>query len=123
MAFTLTFIELFAIGVGLFAPLLASIAAFILVLGQLVGRSERWSPFDAAYWSLITASTVGYGDFRPQRRLGKVLAIVIAIWGLVFTGIMVGIAVQAATVSLTRHVDIDRFAERVQEPAQAGQKD
>ena len=113
VAFTLSFIKVFAVGLWIFAPILLSIAVFILLLGQWVGRAEKWSPFDAAYWSLVTASTVGYGDFRPSCRLGKVLSIVIATWGLIFTGIVVGIAVQSAQYSLDKYVDVEEIAERV----------
>ena len=48
------------------------------------------------YWSFVTATTLGYGDFRPARKISKVLAIVIVFTGLVCSGIVVAIAVDSA---------------------------
>jgi voltage-gated potassium channel len=69
-------------------------------LGQAVGRQEGWSRFDSFYWSFITATTVGYGDVRPVKRKSKVVAIIIAFLGLTLSGIVIAIAVQAATLAL-----------------------
>lgn len=43
---------------------------------------EDWRWFDAFYFSVITLSTVGYGDFSPQTDAGKLFTIV-----YIFTGI------------------------------------
>jgi len=65
-----------------------------------VARLEGWSRFDSFYWSFITATTVGYGDVRPLKRKSKVVAIIVAFLGLTLRGIVVAVAVQAATVAL-----------------------
>jgi len=38
--------------------------------------------FEGMYWSLVTASTVGYGDYVPKSRAGKMLASLIIIVSL-----------------------------------------
>jgi voltage-gated potassium channel len=43
---------------------------------------EGWSYLDAAYYTTVTITTVGYGDFTPKTALGKLGAIV-----LIFTGV------------------------------------
>jgi voltage-gated potassium channel len=50
-------------------------------------------------WSFITATTVGYGDIRPVKRASRVCAIMIAFLGLTLTGIVIAVAVQAATLA------------------------
>ncbi len=40
--------------------------------------------FDAIYWSLITVSTVGYGDITPVTDEGKVLTMILIIFGIGF---------------------------------------
>ena len=62
---------------------IASAAVFILLLGMVVFHYvEGWSYLDALYYSLITLTTVGYGDFTPQTGLGKVLSMVYIIFGI-----------------------------------------
>jgi len=97
---TITFLKEFGAGLWLTFPLLFSLAAVITVLGQLVGKREHWSRFDSFYWSFITATTVGYGDFKPTKNLSRIIAILIGFLGLLLSGIVIAIAVRAGTVAL-----------------------
>ena len=101
MEFTFKFVQLFVYGLELAAPLLLSLAVLIALLGQVVGARESWNRFDSLYWSFITATTVGYGDIRPLRKLSKILAVLIAFVGLIFTGIIVALAINAASIAFT----------------------
>ena len=100
---TITFLREFGFGLWLTFPLLLTLAAGITVLGQIVGKKEGWARFESFYWSFITATTVGYGDMRPANRASRVIAIVIALMGLTMTGILVAVAVHAATLALAAH--------------------
>ncbi len=97
---TLIFLKHFVIGIWLTFPLLLSLTIAITLLGQTVGKREGWSRFDSFYWSFITATTVGYGDIRPEARGSRITALVIALLGLIFTGILIAVAVHAATLGL-----------------------
>jgi voltage-gated potassium channel len=99
MDFTIIFLGLFFKGLFFVGPLLISMGLFIAFLGHIVGRLESWDKFDAIYWAFITATTVGYGDIRPMGRLPKALSVLIALVGMIFTGIMVALAVNAVTQS------------------------
>jgi voltage-gated potassium channel len=81
--------------------LLAFLALIILLLGLIVGAIESWPRFDSVYWAFITATTVGYGDIRPKLRVSRMLSILIALIGLTFTGILVALAIDAATLSFS----------------------
>jgi voltage-gated potassium channel Kch len=100
---TITFLKQVGIGLWLGLPLLLSLAAAIAVLGLVAGKKEGWSRFDSVYWSFVTATTVGYGDFRPTHRTSRVIAIMIALLGLTMTGILIAVAVHAATLALAAH--------------------
>ena len=100
---TITFLREFGVGLWLTCPLWLSLALGITVLGQIAGKKERWSAFDSFYWSFVTATTVGYGDLRPSTRLSRIAAILIAIMGLTLTGIIIAVAVHAATLALAAH--------------------
>jgi voltage-gated potassium channel len=97
---TVTFLKQFGIGIGLTSPLLLSLAIVISLLGQIVGKREGWSSLDSVYWSFITATTVGYGDIRPVTQGSRVIAVLIAFLGLVLSGIVIAVAVEATTRAL-----------------------
>lgn len=101
MLFTFKFINFFINGLTLAAPLLIFLAVVVVVLGQIVGRRESWSRFDSLYWSFITATTVGYGDIRPLDRLSKIFSILIAFTGIIFSGIIVALAINAASIAFS----------------------
>ena len=100
---TFTFLKQFCLGLWLTLPLSVGLALAITLLGQAAGKLEGWSHFDSFYWSFITATTVGYGDVRPLKSTSKVVAIVVAFLGLTLSGIVIAVAVQAATLALNAH--------------------
>jgi len=101
LGLTVLFLKDFLLSLWLMFPLLFSLSAAIILLGSIVGRKEGWSHLDTIYWSLMTVTTVGYGDLRPVDRKSKVVAILIAFLGLIMTGIIIAVAVQATTLALT----------------------
>ena len=100
---TTTFLKEFLFDIWVTSPLLLSLILIISALGQFAGKIEGWPPSDSFYWSFITATTVGYGDIKPQKKLSRLLSIVIALTGLTMTGILVAIAVHSATIALAAH--------------------
>ncbi|SFL95542.1 potassium channel family protein [Marinobacter zhejiangensis] len=76
-------------------PILVFLMVIIALLGLWVGRREGWRWQDSLYWAGITATTVGYGDIRPKRGGSRLLSLVIAMVGLVFSGLVVALAVNA----------------------------
>lgn len=97
MTFTLEFLRIFGVGMAYVSPLVIFLIILILLFGRLVGRKEGWSRSDSVYYAFITATTVGYGDFRPATKFGKFASIAIALIGLLMTGIIVAIGLEAAT--------------------------
>jgi voltage-gated potassium channel len=97
---TIRFLKHLAIDLWFFSPLLLSLVLVILLLRHLVGKQEGWSRFDSFYWAFVTATTVGYGDFRPTKKRSKVMAILTAVLGLLTMGIIIAFGVNAATKAL-----------------------
>jgi hypothetical protein len=78
-------------------PFFVALLGLIVALGLRIGQLERWSPVDALYFAFITATAVGYGDFHPTRHRSKGLAIVIALIGVLLTGLIVAVGLEAVS--------------------------
>lgn len=114
MEFTIAFIKLFSWIIYLVAPLLAFFIFLIIALGQIVSSIEKWGKFDGLYWSFITATTVGYGDIRPLKKVSKALSVLIALVGLMFTGIIISVTLYATSIAVEKHLD-ERVIEKMKE--------
>ncbi|ADV45975.1 potassium channel protein [Nitratifractor salsuginis] len=58
--------------------------------------------FDAIYWSLVTITTVGYGDIAPVSDMGRVIAMIIILFGI-------------AMISFATSVIVSAFSEKLEE--------
>lgn len=67
---------------------------------------ENWGWVDALYFSVITISTVGYGDFSPQTAEGKLFTIAYLIVGI---GLFV-VATGAFAEYLLQHIRTELLA-------------
>lgn len=75
-----------------------SFIAIFLLAALAFSVFENMPYDDALYLTFITGLTVGYGDLSPQTGIGRVIAIFIAINGMLLTGVMVATAVQVIKV-------------------------
>lgn len=103
MDFTILFVRLFFWAIFLVGPLLFFLATLIVILGFVVSRKEKWPVFDGLYWAFITATTVGYGDIRPLQKASRVLSVLIAMIGMILSGIIIAVALNSTTLALDKH--------------------
>ena len=92
----MSFLGSFTVGLLQMSPILIFLTLSIIMMGQIVGKREGWSRADALYFSFVTATTVGYGDLRPQKTSSKALSVGISLVGLVFTSIVAAIGLNSA---------------------------
>ncbi len=64
---------------------------------------EGWSLLDAAYFSVVTIATVGFGDIAPKTALGKIFTI-----GYIFAGIGIFVAAVTALAQATLRAEQQR---------------
>jgi voltage-gated potassium channel len=88
---------------------------FFLVIVMLVSGTffywqvEGWSLLDSLYFSVITLTTVGYGDFSPTTTAGKIFTIFYIFIGI---GIILGFVNAVAERSMQQRGRIRRLLER-----------
>ncbi|GAB3804428.1 potassium channel family protein [Humibacter antri] len=58
---------------------------------------------DAIYWAVVTMATVGYGDMVPVTTLGRVLAIMLMLSGIVIVGVTTATVVSYFNDTIRRH--------------------
>ena len=66
---------------------------------------EDWTLLDSLYFSVITASTVGFGDFTPETDIGKIYTM---IYVLVTTGLLLLVLSRVATEMIANRVETTR---------------
>ena len=75
----------------------------LIVIGAMVITFVEKIPFgDALYFSFVTGLTIGYGEIVAKTVLGRVVALLIGLIGIVFTGMVVAIAVRAVQKSFEK---------------------
>ncbi len=99
----------------LVSPILGFLMLVITLLGQVIGRIEQWSKIDSLYFAFITATTVGYGHFRPVHRRTKIASIFITLVGILMTGIIVAVGIKWIEIAFNNLYDIEVIKEHVSE--------
>ncbi|MBL3589476.1 MAG: two pore domain potassium channel family protein [gamma proteobacterium endosymbiont of Lamellibrachia anaximandri] len=100
METTLLFLQIFSQALFYTTPILLFLVTLILLSAAVIARQEPLPINHAIYMSFITAMTIGYGDFTPKKPLSRLLAILLGIIGVIFTGIIVAAAVYATQQAL-----------------------
>ncbi len=77
------------------SPVIGFLLLVIASLGIAVAYVEGWTIGDGIYFAFVTALTIGYGDLTAKRTLGRIIAVFIGFNGIVFTGVIVAVAVQS----------------------------
>ena len=89
--------EIRGIGFGLFVWLVVDAAA--------IAYFEKLPFADALYFTFVTGLTIGYGDIAPVTLVGRVVAILIGLVGILITGLIVAVAVYAVRETMNPPTD------------------
>jgi hypothetical protein len=78
----------------------------VLLGGGGFAWCERIPIGQGIYFSLITSTTVGYGDITPKTGIGQCISVFLALIGTVFFGLVVAVATQAFRVTIREHLHV-----------------
>lgn len=76
---------------------LLGLLVVLTALGVLVAWAEELHLSDALYFTLITGLTVGYGDISPVTSIGRIASVMIALAGLLLSGIYIAVATKVVS--------------------------
>lgn len=80
---------------GVVWPILSGILVVMFGCGAAIWRIENWRIDEAFYFTFVTGLTIGYGDFTPKHVSARLLSLVIGFAGIVLTGLVAAVSVQA----------------------------
>jgi len=84
-----------------FTSVMISVSAVLIYIAEANNENSAIDTvFEAFYWSFVTLSTVGYGDFVPVTDLGRSVAMVIIVSGVAVLAFTTSIVVSAFTEQL-----------------------
>jgi voltage-gated potassium channel len=79
------------------------ISATFIHLAERDAQPDKFGTIpDAMWWSVVTLGTIGYGDVVPITPLGKLVAAITILWGLVMIALPVGIIATAFSEQIHR---------------------
>ena len=84
---------------GLVWPILSGILLIMVGSGLMIWRIEGWRIDESLYFTFVTGLTIGYGDFTPKHVSSRLLSLVIGFAGIMLTGLVAAISVQALNAS------------------------
>jgi len=90
----------FFIIIGRLHGVLLVLSALILGIAVVIRHLEKMPFGESLYFSFITGLTIGYGDIVVKTPLARLLAVLLGLIGIIFTGVMVAAALRAIERSL-----------------------
>ncbi len=89
------------------------VVGYVLVVALIMFNVEPYTFdtfFDAVYWSVVSLTTIGYGDIFAQSLLGKVITVLSALMGVAVFALPAGIITAGYMEELSREKDFRLIA-------------
>ena len=90
----------FLIIIGHLKSVLLFLIGLVVISAAVISQMENLPFGEALYFSFITGLTIGYGDIVVKAPFARLIAVLLGLIGIIFTGIMVAGAIRAIEKSL-----------------------
>ena len=87
------FFRIFGKVLWLTKSIYAVLFGLIVFGGFVVQQVQDLPPGEGFYFAMVTGLTIGYGDITPETWLGRMIALLLGLIGIILTGMMVATAV------------------------------
>ena len=95
-----SFTNLFFRAIWHVRAIILALIALVVVGAAAIAHVEKMAFGDALYFAFVTGLTIGYGDIVMHTPLGRVIALLIALGGILFSGLIVAVLVYAVRESI-----------------------
>jgi Ion channel len=85
--------------VHLLWPIFSGILIVMVGCGLMIGWIEGWGIGESLYFTFVTGLTIGYGDLAPKNTVARMMIMPIGLCGIVLTGLVAAVSVQALDVT------------------------
>jgi len=82
--------------------IMLALIALVVVNAVPIALIEKMPFGDALYFAFVTGLTIGYGDIVMHTPVGRLIALLIALVGILFSGLIVAVAVHAVRESIEK---------------------
>ena len=82
--------------------IILALIALVAVGAAAVTHVEKIPFADALYFAFVTGLTIGYGDIVMHTPVGRLIALLIGLIGILFTGLIVAVLVHAVRESIEK---------------------
>lgn len=80
--------------------LFVALIGLVFCAGLAIAKLDGIAVEDGVYFAFITALTVGFGDFVPKSRGSRILAVLLALVGIIIAGVIVSVTVHALDIAI-----------------------
>jgi voltage-gated potassium channel len=80
--------------------IMLALIALVVVGAAAIAHVEKMAFGDALYFAFVTGLTIGYGDIVMHTPVGRLVALLIGLVGILFSGLIVALAVHAVRESI-----------------------
>ena len=94
-----SFIHIFFRMVWHIRSVFLAIVALIIASAVVIAGVEKMPIGEALYFAFITGLTIGYGDIVATTTFGRFMSVLLGFVGVLFTGLVIAVAVHAVRES------------------------